>query len=216
MFQREAAPLQDNVDPITELLSQLSGTGSGSGGAGGGGGSGGGGSGGSGVGSMSQGAGGGAGGRRLFSDMPAHVQHLLEERQHFERVSPSRRTVYRKIVSGMQGSANPSMAYHLSGHNPVLPPHPLLDMGVGLDLSRGQASGNATRDSHKERAPTSASKANHLLASYSLPPLTEAEKSSLEQTRADKSLFVQELLLSMLASSSSSSSDSGSDSEDGT
>ena len=25
MFQREAAPLQDNVDPITELLSQLSG-----------------------------------------------------------------------------------------------------------------------------------------------------------------------------------------------
>ena len=67
------------------------------------------------MGSMSQGAGGGAGGRRLFSDMPAHVQHLLEERQHFERVSPSRRTVYRKIVSGMQGSANPSMAYHLSG-----------------------------------------------------------------------------------------------------
>ena len=54
------------------------------------------------------------------------------------------------------------------------------------------------------------------LHSYSLPPLTEAEKSSLEQTRADKSLFVQELLLSMLASSSSSSSDSGSDSEDGT
>ena len=100
---------------VQDIFSWFAGTGSGSGGAGGGGGSGGGGGGGSGVGGVSQGAGGGAGGRRLFSDMPAHVQHLLEERQHFERVSPSRRTVYRKIVSGMQGSANPSMAYHLSG-----------------------------------------------------------------------------------------------------
>ena len=59
---------------------------------------------------------------------------------------------------------------------------------------------------------------NHTsIHSYSLPPLTEAEKSSLEQTRADKSLFVQELLLSMLASSSSSSSsDSASDTSSGT
>ena len=47
--------------------------------------------------------------------MPAHVQHLLEERQHFERASPSRRPVYRKIVCGMQGSANSSMAYHIPG-----------------------------------------------------------------------------------------------------
>ena len=51
------------------------------------------------------------------------------------------------------------------------------------------------------------------LTSYSLPPLSDVEKSSLEQTRADKSLFVQELLLSMLAHSDSSDS---SGSEDGT
>ena len=64
---------------------------------------------------VSVGGGGGAGGRRFFPDMPVHVQHLLEERQHFDRVSPSRRTVYRKIVSGMQGSGNMSMGYHLPG-----------------------------------------------------------------------------------------------------
>ena len=55
----------------------------------------------------------------------------------------------------------------------------------------------------------------HCTHSYSLPPLSETEKATLEQTRADKSLFVQELLLSMLAASSDSSSDS-SGSEEGT
>ena len=60
-----------------------------------------------------EGGGGGSAGQRFFP--PHHMQHLLEERQHFERVSPSRRTVYRKIVSGMQGSAHPAMTYLPAG-----------------------------------------------------------------------------------------------------
>ena len=91
--------------PCLHSYTHLAGPGSGGGSGGGGGGGAGG------------GAGGVGGGRRLFSDIPSHVQHLLEhqERQHFERASPSRRPVYRKIVSGMQGSVNPSAAaaYHL-------------------------------------------------------------------------------------------------------
>lgn len=45
------------------------------------------------------------------------------------------------------------------------------------------------------------------------PPLTEEELKQLPQVRARKSLFVQELLLSMLTSSSS---DDSSDDQEGT
>ena len=88
-------------------------TGPGSSGGGGGGGGGG----GLGAAAATGGGGGGGGGRRLFSEVPVHVQHLLEhqERQHFERASPSRRPVYRKIVSGMQGSGSFPVPYHISG-----------------------------------------------------------------------------------------------------
>lgn len=90
---------QDSIDPITELLSQLSSKvmsssngpvyvcvcadsngGSGTGGGGGG----------------------GAEGRRPLSDFPTHIQQLLDqqERQAFERGSPLRRPVYRKVLAG--------------------------------------------------------------------------------------------------------------------
>ncbi len=46
-------------------------------------------------------------GRRPITEFPPHIQQLLEqqERQGFERGSPLRRPVYRKIVAG--GGAPP-------------------------------------------------------------------------------------------------------------
>ena len=49
---------------------------------------------------------------------------------------------------------------------------------------------------------------NHSTHSYSLPQLSEEEQETLEQQRADKSLFAQELLLSTLVYSDSSSDSS--------
>lgn len=48
------------------------------------------------------GAGVGGSGRRLVSEFPPHIQQLLDqqERQAFERGSPLRRPVYRKLVAG--------------------------------------------------------------------------------------------------------------------
>ena len=50
----------------------------------------------------SGGAGGGGSGRRLISEFPPHIQQLLDQqdRQGFERGSPLRRPVYRKVVAG--------------------------------------------------------------------------------------------------------------------
>lgn len=46
-------------------------------------------------------AGSGASGRRLISEFPPHIQQLLDqqERQAFERGSPLRRPMYRKVVT---------------------------------------------------------------------------------------------------------------------
>ena len=50
-------------------------------------------------------------GRRIPSDIPPHIQQLLEQdRQSFERASPSRRPVYRKILIG-----NPSGSSKCAG-----------------------------------------------------------------------------------------------------
>ena len=53
----------------------------------------------------------GGGSRRLVPEVPAHIQQLLEhqERQAFERGSPLRRPVYRKVItpgSGESGGPN--------------------------------------------------------------------------------------------------------------
>ena len=53
-----------------------------------------------------------------------------------------------------------------------------------------------------------------LICSYNLPEPSEEEKAKLEKKRTDKSMFVQELLLSTLAYLDSSSSSSSSGSED--
>lgn len=52
-----------------------------------------------------------------------------------------------------------------------------------------------------------------LVCSYDLPDPSEEEKVELEKRRTDKSLFVQELLLSTLAHLDSSSSSSSEDSD---
>ena len=54
-----------------------------------------------------------------------------------------------------------------------------------------------------------------MFCSYSLPEPSEEEKAKLEKKRTDKSMFVQELLLSTLAHLDSSSSSNSSGSEDG-
>ena len=74
---------------------------------------------GSGPGSGASGVGGGGvggGGRRIISDVPPHIQQLLEQqdRQAFERGSPSRRPVYRKII-GIPSSEGLSTAYIVPG-----------------------------------------------------------------------------------------------------
>ena len=79
-------------------------------------------------------SGGGGGVRRLISDVPPHIQQLLEQqdRQSFERGSPSRRLVYRKIVGAPSsegfatGYAVPGVFgswYHASLESRPPPPH---------------------------------------------------------------------------------------------
>lgn len=64
---------------------------------------------------------GGGSGRRLVSEFPPHIQQLLDqqERQAFERGSPMRRPVYRKLVAG-SGLA-PSIQYDGSLPTYLLP-----------------------------------------------------------------------------------------------
>ncbi len=60
----------------------------------------------------------GPGGRRLApSDMPPHIQQLLDqqERQVLERRSPLRRPMYRKITSGGGGGLLTSDSHGLAG-----------------------------------------------------------------------------------------------------
>jgi len=183
-LSREASQPQDNVDPITELLSQLSGPGGGAG---------------------NSASGGGGGGRRLISDVPPHIQQLLEQqdRQSFERGSPSRRLVYRKIV-GVPSSEGFATGYavpgglsypsHSSRVEVVELPQSLLVEGKEARVEKGRV---ATPNKDK-----------YLLTNYGLPQLPEEEQERLEQQRADKSLFVQELLLSTLMYSDSSSDSS--------
>ncbi|XP_074642860.1 E3 ubiquitin-protein ligase KCMF1-like isoform X2 [Tubulanus polymorphus] len=84
----------------------------------------------------------------------------------------------------------------------------------------GGASGVATIDlpaNNNNRSSSNSSNSNSqfLLARLSEPPLTEAEQQSFNTERADRSLFVQELLLSTLSEKltfDSSDSDSSSDS----
>lgn len=57
---------------------------------------------------LGNGGGGGPGARRLIpSDVPPHIQQMLDppERQALERRSPLRRPMYRKIVSGASGTS---------------------------------------------------------------------------------------------------------------
>eukprot|EP00731_Ephydatia_muelleri_P020528 Em0013g255a len=175
---RDPAGSQDSVlvDPISELLAQLSSAGSGA----------------------PPPSGGGT--RRILSDVPSHIQQLLEqqERQVLERGSPSRRP-YRKIVisggpSGSEGAAGngaPVFAWSKPEDFPAV----------------------AVLTSRESRVPN-ANKGRFLLEEHSkAPPLTEEELKQLPQVRARKSLFVQELLLSMLTSSSS---DDSSDDQEGT
>lgn len=44
----------------------------------------------------------GGSGRRLVTEFPPHIQQLLDQqdRQAFERGSPLRRPVYRKVIAG--------------------------------------------------------------------------------------------------------------------
>ena len=74
----------------------------------------------SGSGGGSSGASGGSG-RRLISEFPPHIQQLLDQqdRQGFERGSPLRRPVYRKVVAG-SGIA-PSIQYDGSLPTYLLP-----------------------------------------------------------------------------------------------
>ena len=67
----------------------------------------------------------GGGGRRIISDVPPHIQQLLEQqdRQAFERGSPSRRPVYRKII-GIPSSEGLSTAYIVPGLSAKFTSHP--------------------------------------------------------------------------------------------
>ena len=58
------------------------------------------------------------------------------------------------------------------------------------------------------RPPNTHTRTHTHTLSYGLPQLPEEEQERLEQQRADKSLFVQELLLSTLMYSDSSSDSS--------
>ena len=83
---------------------------------------------GGGPGSGASGVGGGGvggGGRRIISDVPPHIQQLLEQqdRQAFERGSPSRRPVYRKII-GIPSSEGLSTAYIVPGLSAKSTSHP--------------------------------------------------------------------------------------------
>lgn len=184
--------LQDNGDPITELLTQLSGPNSGGGG------------------------GGGGSGRRLISEFPPHLQQLLDQqdRQAFERGSPLRRPVYRKLVasSGLAPQYDGSLpAYLLPGGHPLESPQQAAK-GSGMEMSRGLLVEPVLRESDRGVARTD--KENpYLLRSYDVPEPSEEEKVELERKRTDKSKFVQELLLSTLAYLDSSSSSDDSDLE---
>lgn len=169
---RDPAGSQDSVlvDPISELLAQLSSAGSGA----------------------PPSAGGGS--RRILSEVPLHIQQLLEqqERQGLERASPSRRP-YRKIVisggpPGADGTAG-NLASVLTWNRPD-------------DPSTVPVVGG-----NRESKTSNANKGRFLLEeNNTAPPLSEEEQKQLPKLRARKSLFVQELLLSMLTSSSSEDS----------
>lgn len=175
---RDPAGSQDSVlvDPISELLAQLSGAGSGA----------------------PPPPGGGT--RRILSDVPSHIQQLLEqqERQVLERGSPSRRPYRKIIISGGPGSEG------AAGNGA-----PIFAWSKPEDFSAAAA----VQTSRESRVP-SANRGKFLLEEHSTAPLAEEELKQLPQVRARKSLFVQELLLSMLISSSSD--DSSDDLEGGT
>lgn len=183
------AAVQDNVDPITELLTQLSGPNGGSGASG-------------------NSSGGVTSGRRLITEFPLHIQQLLDqqERQAFERGSPLRRPVYRKVVAA-GGVAPPhyesSPLYLLPSH-PFESPQPAKGGG---ESSRGLLAEPVSREGDKGVA-SSEKESPFLLVNYSLPEPSVEEQALLDERRGEKSMFVQELLLSTLAYSDSSSSNS--------
>lgn len=190
---------QEGIDPIAELLSQLSGPNSGGGGSGG---------------AVGNSGASGSSGRRLISEFPPHIQQLLDqqERQTFERGSPMRRPVYRKLVTS--GGLPPSINYDSSLPTYLLPGHPLESPQPpkGVAESRGLLVEPVLRET--ERSGTKTDKESpYLLASYNLPEPSEEEKVELAKKRTDKSMFVQELLLSTLAYLDTSSSSEDSDSE---
>ena len=60
--------------------------------------------------------------RRLPSDLPPHIQQLLDqqERQGFDRSSPSRRPVYRKLLVGGPSGSSECLGRGLVGLMSVL------------------------------------------------------------------------------------------------
>lgn len=185
-LREPASQSQDNVDPISELLSQLSGPGG------------------------SGGGGTGPSGRRIVhAEVPSHIQQLLDhqERQALERVSPSRRPIYRKVLAPGLPPEHPSTVFLLTGGGGLSgsagPSHKVDPMDYSqLFLAGGKemAASKASEKTHK--------KDNYLLSR--LEPQETVEEEKERQFKADKSLFVQELLFSSLVASSPSSSDTAS------
>ncbi|XP_064386220.1 uncharacterized protein LOC135334795 isoform X4 [Halichondria panicea] len=132
---RESGQAQDNVHPITELLqhvSQLSSSGS-------------------------------HGGQRLApTDVPPHIQQLLDqqERQALERRSPLRRPMYRKITSGAGGlltSDTHSLADHITSHRCKRPLTSDEEVEIPpkrriKDIGAQNASGGPTESSEKGKS----------------------------------------------------------------
>ncbi|XP_019864411.1 PREDICTED: E3 ubiquitin-protein ligase KCMF1-like isoform X2 [Amphimedon queenslandica] len=141
---------------------------------------------------------GGGGGRRLPSDIPPHIQQLLEhqERQQtFERASPLRRPVYRG-AGGTHSLFNPS-------HRELLE----FTRGAGGVAVGGGAKDDNRNDHSACGSRSQSDESAYLLNNYQDTILSDTEQKLVERDRTNKSLFVQELLLSSLAFSSSSSSD---------
>lgn len=125
---REGGQSQDNIDPITELLSQLSSSGGGS-----------------------------SSGRRLVSDVPPHIQQLLDqqERQALERRSPQRRPMYRKIITSGGGGLLSSDSSSLGGglYHPPAPKSDTFDLSrsitIELDKDKKGASHSQEPDANQ-------------------------------------------------------------------